>query len=112
MRAVFAVGVGVVCCGLTAGQPAKGENAKVDAARAQVATLDKAVQAFHLKNNSFPPALTALVEDRFVEAKALADPWGNQFQYDVSGKHNDGKRPDIFCVTPDKKVIGNWPEKK
>jgi hypothetical protein len=53
-----------------------------------------------------------LVDDRFVEAKALIDPWDKEFQYDVAGKQNDKKKPDIWTETPDKKTIGNWPEKK
>ena len=65
-----------------------------------------------MKNNNFPDNLKTLVDDKFVEAKALINPWDKEFQYDAGGKHNDGKKPDIWTETPDKKTIGNWPEKK
>jgi hypothetical protein len=52
------------------------------------------------------------VDDNFVEAKALIAPWGKEFEYDEAGKHNDGKKPDIWTEMPDEKTIGNWPEKK
>jgi hypothetical protein len=111
MRYVVAIAVVAACCQLIAAEPAKDDKAKVDAAKAQLAALDKAVQAYHKKNNNFPAELMTLVDDKFVEAKALIDPWDKQFQYDAAGKHNDGKKPDIWTETPDKKTIGNWPEK-
>ena len=112
MRCMFAIAVAAACCGLTAGEAAKGDKAKVDAAKAQLAVLDKAVQAYYKKNSTFPANLKELVDNKFVEAKALIDPWDKEFQYDTAGKHNKGKKPDIWTRTPDKKTIGNWPKKK
>ena len=113
MRAVFAVVIAVVWCGLAASEPSKEDKAKTDAAKAGIDVLDKAVKAYRAKSGEFPADLKALLEDKaLVEPKDLTDPWGNEYQYDVSGKHNDGKKPDIWCEAPDKKVIGNWPEKK
>ncbi len=34
------------------------------------------------------------------------------YQYDAAGKKNGGTKPDIWTETPDKKIIGNWPEEK
>jgi hypothetical protein len=49
----------------------------------------------------------------YVDPKAtLNDPWGNPYGYDPKGRKNDGKRPDIWAVTPDKTEIGNWPDQK
>ena len=39
---------------------------------------------------------------------ALLDHWKNPYQYDAAGPKNGGKQPDIWTVTPEGKVIGNW----
>jgi hypothetical protein len=45
-------------------------------------------------------------------ASSFLDPWGNVFHYDISGKQNKGKRPDIWTKSKDGKVIGNWMERE
>jgi len=111
MRVLFAT----LLAGLVAAasQPAQEvEKAKVAAAKIQVATLDKAVAVYKLKHDDYPDKLDALVEKKLVEARALTDPWGKSYQYDPAGKKNDGKKPDLWTVAPDKTLVGNWPEKK
>jgi len=90
------------------------EDAKVAAAKAQIAVLDKALQAYHLKHEKYPESLKALTEgDKpYVEAAALTDPWKNPYQYDAAGPKNKGKKPDVWTVTPDKETLGNWPAEK
>jgi hypothetical protein len=78
--------------------------------------LNSAVQRYrgHEKYGAgvkFPPNLKTLVDTKVLpSAKSLLDPWGKEFQYDLSGKNNEGKRPDIWTETMDKKIIGNWAE--
>lgn len=41
--------------------------------------------------------------------ESLVDPWGKEFQYDITGKKTKNKEvPDIWAETPDKTTIGNW----
>jgi hypothetical protein len=93
-------------------------DAKSDAARAQVKVLEKALQTYFVKNNEYPTSLDVLTTVQpdggkpYVETKALIDPWDKPYQYDLSGKRNNGKKPDVWAVAPDKTLIGNWPEKK
>jgi general secretion pathway protein G len=37
----------------------------------------------------------------------LNDPWGKQYNYKQPGEHNPGSF-DIWTITPDGKIIGNW----
>jgi hypothetical protein len=94
------------------------EEAKKQVAKAQVQVLEKALQAYKLNNGEYPMALDDLAKPQpsgggaLVEKKALIDPWDNAYQYEPAGKRNDGKKPDVWAVAPDKTLIGNWPEKK
>ena len=50
---------------------------------------------------------------KLVRSDVLNDPWGRPYHYDVTGKHNKGKRPDIWSLGPPHKggksgEIGNW----
>src|ERR1700722_17678842 len=62
---------------------------KEDVAKAQVEALTTAVQAYKLKNSVFPQTLeemtTAPAEGGkpILEAAALMDPWGKQYQMNV-----------------------------
>jgi len=98
--------------GLGHAQEGKDRKAEVDAAKAQIAVLGKAVDTYHVKLGEYPMDLKALVEKKLVQPDALIDPWKKEYQYDVTGKHNGGKTPDIWTVTPNKVTIGNWVEKK
>jgi hypothetical protein len=101
-----------VLCGLVPAPQPKATNAQVDAATAQLGLLDQAVQTYFLKHDKFPEKLKTLVDGKIVESKSIVDPWGKEYQYEVGGKRNGGRKPDIWTVTPDKNMIGNWPEEK
>ena len=93
------------------------EDAKIDAAKRQLRALTESCKVYKLKYGDFPEKLDQLVNPPqgkpFLEKKdALVDPWGKKYEYDAAGKKNDGLRPDIWTVTPGKKEIGNWPDKK
>ena len=67
-----------------------------------------------LKNGEYPKSLKALTEgDRplLKGADSLLDPWKKPYQYEVAGPKNKGEKPDIWTVTPDNVVIGNWEKK-
>lgn len=75
--------------------------------------LDSAVQRYlgndkHGAGVNLPSDLKTLVDTKILRAESLVDPWGKAFRYDVSGKRNKGKRPDIWTETPDKQIIENW----
>jgi hypothetical protein len=108
MRCVFACAAVFLLAGATRAE----EKVKLDVAKAQLDVLDKAVAAYFVKNGEYPAKLKALVDAGFVEAKALLDPWDKEYRYDPAGKRNDGKKPDIWAVSPDKKTVGNWPKEK
>ena len=110
LAAVLAVGVALA----QEKKPDPFEKAKEAVARATIATLDRAVQVYFVKEGSFPPDLKTLTEGKppIIEKRGLLDPWKKPYQYEPAGKKNKGKKPDIWTVTPDKKVSGNWEEKK
>jgi hypothetical protein len=114
-----ALGAVVLLLSFSAAQAADKDDAKVKAARITVRNLDIAAKVYYVKNGFVLAKLEDLVngangQKPYIEGgeKALLDPWGKQYQYDSNGPKNDGKTPDIWTETPDKKVIGNWPEGK
>lgn len=78
-------------------------------------TLSTAVQTYYLNEGKYPDSLAALTQPSqsggkaLLEADALNDPWGHPYQYDPSGGHQGGNKPDIWTQSPDGKLIGNWP---
>jgi hypothetical protein len=81
----------------------------LDDVRIRLRILDQTVQRYLGLNRKLPANLETLVDAKFLSSKSLVDPWGKEFQYDITGKKTGNKEvPDIWTVTPDKKVIGNW----
>ena len=79
--------------------------------RIRLQVLDQSVQSYLGRNGKLPANFKAIVDAKLLSSKALVDPWGKEFQYDISGKKTKNKEvPDIWTETPDKKVIGNWSE--
>jgi hypothetical protein len=93
---------------------AAAEDAKEKVAKVTIRNFERAAKVYFLKNERFPQKLDDLTEGAmpYIEPRrdALLDPWGNKFHYDPAGKRNKGTKPDIWTETPDKKVIGNWPD--
>jgi len=91
-------------------------DAKVDAAKVSATNISKAIQAYEIRNGAPPDSLLSLIQPPdgvrpYLEGGqgALVDPWGKPFQYDPSGQHNGGTRPDVFTIDPDSgQPIGNW----
>jgi hypothetical protein len=77
-------------------------------AKADVKTIERAVQKYCIKRGEYPAQLDALVGDGEIAPDGLKDPWKREYQYDPIGRKNKGERPDIWTVSPAKEVIGNW----
>jgi hypothetical protein len=105
--AVLALVLAVAGAGCSAGAADQ-----VNAAKADIRTLDKAVQAYCVEKGEYPESLQALVEDGVMTTTSLQDPWLKRYKYDPAGKRNKGKKPDIWTVAPDRTTIGNWPRDK
>ncbi len=91
---------------------------EMDGVTIRINILNNAVQRY-LGNSEMgagsklPASLKTLVDSKILSPQSLLDPWGHEFHYDISGKHNKGERPDIWTETPSKKVVGNWsPDEK
>jgi general secretion pathway protein G len=90
------------------------ETAKEDAAMTQAHNLEKAATAYKIRYGDYPPSLDALTQQTpdgspgTVEPDGLLDPWQRPFQYDPSGQHNGGRKPDVWTTTPNGKQVGNW----
>ena len=80
----------------------------VQTARANVKTLEKALQKYCIKRGEYPPRLDSLVRDGEIAEAGLRDPWQREYQYDPAGRRNKGERPDVWTTTPGREVIGNW----
>jgi general secretion pathway protein G len=96
-------------------------DAKRDLAQTQAkGALTSACTTYSLRHNGdFPDSLDQLlVKDAaggpYLEsADALADPWGQRWQYDKTGPMNNGTKPDIWTSDPkdpQRAKIGNWPK--
>jgi uncharacterized protein (TIGR03067 family) len=98
---------------ITAKQLADITDAKIKRCQLDIRILDLALKAYRLKEGEFPKELIVLSQglNPYLEKMPL-DPWKRMYQYDLEGKRNKGKNPDIWTVTPDKKIIGNWREEK
>jgi Type II secretion system (T2SS), protein G len=109
---VFLVG-GLICAGVLIRGSMRAEQAQIDACLERIAQLDDAVDRYHLQYGSYPPDLESLFQPGPLGAppllddpELLNDPWGEPFEYDVTGPRNYGSRPDIWADREDE--IGNW----
>jgi general secretion pathway protein G len=87
---------------------------KDNIAKAGAVNLEKALASYWTDHNqNYPTDLSLLTQKDteggpYIEAEGLLDPWGKQYQVDVSGQHHAGAKPDVFTTSPEGKVIGNW----
>lgn len=92
------------------------EGARDDTARIQVRALSEAADIYRLKNGDYPPNLVVMTQPQpngqgaSLEAHALIDPWGREYQYVYPGSHNPStNKPDIWSGGKDgNSQIGNW----
>jgi hypothetical protein len=111
LNVLVAVAVALVCPGCALRALAK---SKETLAETKVQVLDDALELYKYDNGRYPASLTALTETQpkggapLIQAEHLLDPWGQPFNYDPAGPHNEGKKPDVWCKAPTGRVIGNW----
>lgn len=90
------------------------EDGKEGIAKASANQLAAAAEQFYAKNQEFPASLDVLAQPQadgsgaYFPPDKLLDPWRKPFQYDPSGQHNGGNKPDVWTTTPKGKVVGNW----
>ncbi len=103
----------------------RGEDARVGAAKAQIAAFESALDQFEVDNGSYPTTehgLGALWQNpdasRFTKWKGYlkkdvpVDPWGMPYVYKAPGIHHP-KTYDIVCGGPDRREgtdddVSNW----
>lgn len=89
---------------------------EVTAARAQIDSIDKAIQAYRLDMGQFPtneqglralmvsPGSDARWRGPYLKAAVPADPWGSPYQYRVPGA--SGRDYDLLSLGRDKALGG------
>jgi general secretion pathway protein G len=102
----------------------RGQQARVTAARSDIASLEVALDAFEIDNGNYPTTeegLKALVEEPsnamdwrgpYIRRDVPNDPWGNPYIYRSPGDHNE-ESYDLYSYGPDGKSggdddIDNW----
>jgi general secretion pathway protein G len=104
--------IGVLATVLIVRYSGQTDQAKVAAAKSQIAQIEGAVIAFQAHVGRLPNSLRELVEkpadaknwqeDGYLKGKsAPKDPWGNDYIYKVSGRHFE-----IICLGADGKEGG------
>jgi general secretion pathway protein G len=97
---------------------------KIDAAKAQIGLFKTALNTYEFAVGSFPSQQSGLKALRskpadlqdvskwdgpYLDSDVPLDPWNQPYQYLYPGQRNiDGF--DVFTVTPEGQVIGNFPE--
>lgn len=106
----------------------RSEQARITAARTDIANLEVALDAYEVDNGRYPSkseGLKALVENRsndenwkgpYLKRGVPVDPWGNPYIYTQPGRHNTYGY-DLYSFGPDKKEggdddIDNWSPRK
>lgn len=97
---------------------------KVSAAQIKAREISQAIEIYYVDHSAYPPSLEVLLQ-KDADGKgpylktvdALKDPWDREYQYDPNGQNNARVGatvpiPDVFCVTPDGRTVGNWKEPK
>jgi general secretion pathway protein G len=78
--------------------------------------VGKALGMYALQHNgSYPQTLDALLvsdgngNGPYLKGpEYLNDPWGVRYLYDQAGTMNNGMEPDVYCMSPQLKKLGNW----
>lgn len=111
------------------------DKARVTAAKADIATLEQALEMYRLDNHNYPstdqglealvakpggePAAKSWNPEGYLKKKELPkDPWGNQYQYVVPGQ--EGRPYDLYSFGADGREggenydadIGSWTRDK
>jgi hypothetical protein len=92
---------------------AQESEARVQRAKVDVVSLEKAALAYKLANGNFPESLQALTQGKaYVEPGLLNDPWGRPYQFEPNTVNAKTGAPLIYSTGPDPKdkkgFIRNW----
>lgn len=101
----------------------RSEQARQSAARADIASIKTALDAYEVDNGGYPKALADLLQaprqarnwrGPYLD-KISQDPWGNEYQYAQPGRQNANSF-DLSSIGPDGKAgteddFGNWTAK-
>lgn len=105
----------------------RSQQAKITAAKTQIAQLEVALDAFEIDISRYPTTaegLRALVEkpasdatdwqQPYLKRDIPKDPWGNDYVYRYPGQYNENGY-DLYSLGPDRKLGGddditNWSE--
>lgn len=113
----FGLLLSVCALAFTVFGPLDGDS-KASRTKSDAMTLSSAVQMFKDSTGAYPTCLQQLAhppdggKPYLDREEFLLDAWGRQFDYDPQGPRNEGKQPDIWTVTPQGELIGNWMLKK
>lgn len=106
----------------------RSEQAKVTAARTQIANFESVLEAFEVDNGTYPrgsnglndlivkPSYATGWQGPYLRQSIPNDPWGNPYIYEYPGKHNPSGY-DILSMGPDGRTGGgdditNWSQSK
>ena len=105
----------------------RSQQAKITAAKTQIAQMEVALDAFEIDISRYPTTaegLRALVErpasdatewqQPYLKRDVPKDPWGNEYVYRYPGQYNENGY-DLYSTGPDRKLGGddditNWSE--
>jgi len=65
--------------GMTGHDPFGVDRIRVHLSQARVSRIDKAIRLYHMDRQSFPVSMQQLVQEGFLGAKDLVDPWGRGY---------------------------------
>ena len=90
------------------------DNAKKDAARANVHTIVNAVTAYYLHFSTYPQDLETVRgwTGSGLKEEVLTDPWGGRYQYSQGNSHGGEDAFEVWTTAPDGEQLGNWPRPK
>jgi hypothetical protein len=91
------------------------ERAKEDLARAQARVVAQAADTYRKNHDQYPNDVRVLAQPDplndnkpYLSDDAILDLWGKPYSIDPAGPNHKGAQCDVFTVTPQGKVVGNW----
>jgi general secretion pathway protein G len=97
-------------------------DAKVTAAKVQIASFEEALGVYEVQNGAFPQGRSGLQALRqkpreatnwrgpYLKKEVPLDPWGHAYVYECPGRHNP-ESFDVYATDPGGTVYGNWTQK-
>ena len=83
----------------------QGERARRNATKIKLQDIKRYVEQYKVEKTELPPALSALVAEKLIEAGKTKDGWDNELNYDPRGRNAD--QPFILSSSGPNKVLGD-----